>query len=305
MRSSPDLLQPRTGPPAWVQDAVAIVLLLALTFGPPAGTEFRAETPLEWVLVLVPIALIPLRRRWPLWVLGACVLMYCSLVLLGIVAPGVALASAIAMFGAANRVDRRAGVISMFVAVALVIAAGLLASLGSTFDPRTVQIVLGLAFAGAAGDATKFRREYLQAVTERRSAPRRRRMPRRGAPSATSACASPATCTTRSRTRSPSSASTPASRRPTSSRVPRRPAKRSARSAPPRARSSARSATCSPCSAPTTPEHRPRSPSSTGSTSSPRRSARRGSTSSCATTAIARASRHPSLASRTASCRRA
>ncbi|MBN9215050.1 MAG: hypothetical protein ABS62_00245 [Microbacterium sp. SCN 70-200] len=167
MRSSPDLLQPRTGPPAWVQDAFAIILMLALAFGPPTGTEFRAETPLEWVLVLVPIALIPARRRWPLWVLGACVLMYCALVLLGIVAPGVALAAAIAMFGAANRVDRRAGVISMFIGVALVIAAGLLASLGSTFDPRTVQIVLGLAFAGAAGDATKFRREYLQAVTER------------------------------------------------------------------------------------------------------------------------------------------
>lgn len=167
MTTSPELPRLRTGPPAWAQDVVAVVLMLALAFGSPAGTEFRAETPLEWALVLLPVVLVPWRRAWPLWILGACVLIYCVLVLFGIVAPGVALAVAIAMFGAANRVSRRTGIIAMFAAVVLVIAAGLLASLGGSFDPRTVQIVLGIAFAAASGDATKFRRDYLQAVTER------------------------------------------------------------------------------------------------------------------------------------------
>lgn len=163
----PDLPRLHPGPPAWVGDAFAVLLVVALAFAPLPGTEFRATTPLEWVLVLVPAVLIPLRRRWPLWILGACVAVYCALVVLGIVSPGATIATAVAMFGAANRVSRRTGFLAMVATILVIVATSLIVWQASGFDPRTVQIVLGIAFAGAAGDATKFRREYLQAVTER------------------------------------------------------------------------------------------------------------------------------------------
>lgn len=157
----------RTGPPAWVGDVVAVVVIVALAFVPMPGSEFRATTWFEWVLVLLPAVLIPLRRRWPLPILAACVVVYCTLLMLGVVSPGATVATAVAMFGAANRVSRRTGLIAIIATVVVIVVVSLLVWQVAGFDPRTIQIVLGIAFAGAAGDATKYRREYLQAVTER------------------------------------------------------------------------------------------------------------------------------------------
>ncbi|QCQ15710.1 sensor histidine kinase [Microbacterium sp. RG1] len=160
----PRLIPP---PPPWVRDLVAAALITAIALAPFPGGEFRASTPLTWVLVLLPAVLLPARRRWPLPTLAASTLIYCTLLFLGVVSAGAALGVGIAMFGAANRTSRRTTFIAVLAAELVVIGTSIIASLGSTFDPRTVQVALVIAFAGAVGDATKFRREYLQAMTER------------------------------------------------------------------------------------------------------------------------------------------
>lgn len=163
----PHLPRLHAWPPAWVGDTVAAVLVVALALAPMPSPELRAQTPLEWVLVLLPAPLMLVRRRWPLSILAACVAIYCVLVPLGVVSPGATIATAVAMFGAANRVPRRVGFVAMATTIGAIVVVSVIVWLISGFDPRTIQIVLGIAFAAAAGDATKFRREYLQAVTER------------------------------------------------------------------------------------------------------------------------------------------
>lgn len=162
-----DLPRLHPPPPAWLSDLVVAALIFALAFAPFPGGEFRASTPLTWTLVMLPAVLLPFRRRWPLVLLAAMTLVYCVLLLLGVLSGGAVLAVGVAMFGVANRVSRRTGLVSMIVAEAAVIGASLLSSIGTAFDPRIVQVVLVIAFAGAAGDASKFRREYVQAVTDR------------------------------------------------------------------------------------------------------------------------------------------
>ncbi|GAA5035046.1 sensor histidine kinase [Microbacterium fluvii] len=154
-------------PPAWVGDLIAVLLIVAIAFAPFPDDDFRATTPLTWILVLLPAGLVVLRRRWPIPVLAACVGVYAALMLLGVVSLGAGLALAVAAFGAANRVPRRTGLIAIAVVEAVVIGVSVLVSLRGGFDPRTVQVALAIAFAAAAGDATRSRREYLQAVIDR------------------------------------------------------------------------------------------------------------------------------------------
>jgi signal transduction histidine kinase len=157
---------PRPRPPVWVGDVVAAVLIIASAFIPFPNAEFRPGSPLAIALVVAPALLLPLRRRWPIPVLAAVVACYGAAAITGTLAPGVVIAAAVAMFGVAVRSARRTTLItavSTMVAVALL---SLLASIGS-FDPRTVQFAVMIAFAAAAGDGTRSRRAYIVAITER------------------------------------------------------------------------------------------------------------------------------------------
>lgn len=160
-----NLLIPR--PPAWVGDIVGALLVVGAAFVPFEIDEFRPDSPLAYMIVLLPAVLLPLRRRWPRTILAVFVLLFGAAALLGTVAPGVVLAVAIAMFGVAARSTLRVTLVSTALTVAAVIGLSLLAAVGSVFDPRTFQFAIVVAFAAAAGDASRFRREYIQAVTER------------------------------------------------------------------------------------------------------------------------------------------
>lgn len=169
MTSRPDPDPPRILPslPPWAGDVLAAILVVAAAVAPFPMAQLRPSSPLTWVLVLLPAALLPLRRRLPLGVLAACVAIYVVVIALGTVAPGVALAMVIAMFGVANRLARRTSLIAMGATVVVVVCSGLFAAAEGVFDPRTIQIALTILVAAAAGDATRSRREYLQAMTER------------------------------------------------------------------------------------------------------------------------------------------
>lgn len=169
MRSLDGDLQPwpHPRPPAWVGDVVAAMLVVAVAFLPFPWAEFRPSSPLAYAVVVLPAAILPLRRRWPVVVLAACLACYGAAALLGTVAPGVVLAAAIAMFGVATRSSRRETLVVASASIVAMIGLSLLASIGDVFDPRTFQFAVTIAFAAAAGDATRFRREFIRAVTER------------------------------------------------------------------------------------------------------------------------------------------
>ena len=154
-------------PPVWVGDILAALVIISIPFIPFPGHESVTENPFALAVMIAPAVLLPLRRRLPVVILGAVIALYGVAALVGTLAPGIIIASAIAMFGAANRLPRRASVIVTLCAIVAVGLLSLLAALGGVFDPRVLQFVIMVAFAAAAGDATRSRREYIDAVTER------------------------------------------------------------------------------------------------------------------------------------------
>jgi signal transduction histidine kinase len=71
------------------------------------------------------------------------------------------------MFGAANRLPRRAALITAFVTIGAIIVINVLASLSSLLDLRAFAVAVTVAFAAAAGDGARSWREYIGAITER------------------------------------------------------------------------------------------------------------------------------------------
>ncbi|MCI2956718.1 histidine kinase [Agromyces atrinae] len=151
----------------WIGDLVAAALIITAAAVPFPEAEFHPDGIAETLLVAAPAVILPFRRRWPIPVLAICLALYGIAAACVILSPGIVLATAIAMFGVANRSTRRVTLIVASSAVFAVVVLSLFASLGTVFDPRTFQFAIVIAFASAAGDATRSRREYIVAITER------------------------------------------------------------------------------------------------------------------------------------------
>jgi signal transduction histidine kinase len=150
---------------AWVGDGVAALVIVASAFAPfPIGNP---DDPFSRAIAILPALLLPARRRWPIPVLAACIALYGTSAVAGVLSPGIVIATAITSFGVANRSDRRTAVIVSAVAILTIVGLSLLATISSATDPRVVQFAVTIAFAAAAGDATRSRREYIAAITER------------------------------------------------------------------------------------------------------------------------------------------
>ncbi|NKY06212.1 sensor histidine kinase [Cellulomonas hominis] len=160
-------MPPAPAAPGWVGDAVAAALIVLVALVPLPAHEYQPGTWWEVLLVISPAAVLPLRRRWPLPVLAVTLALFGAASFAGVLSPGASLASAIAMFGVANRSTRRTTTITGAVAVVVVFLLCLPAVLGSVLDPRVFQFVLAVAFAAAAGDGARSRRAYVAAITER------------------------------------------------------------------------------------------------------------------------------------------
>ncbi|MBD8141723.1 sensor histidine kinase [Frigoribacterium sp. CFBP 13605] len=158
---------PRPRVPWWLGDTLAAVLVVGAAFAPFPVAGFRPTGGLAVAVVLAPVVLLPFRRRRPVPVLAAIVGLFGIAALLGTLAPGVVLATGIAVFAVAARTPRRRTIVVTVVTVLAVALLGLLGVGGRVVDLPVVQFTLLVAFAAAAGDASRSRREYIEAVTER------------------------------------------------------------------------------------------------------------------------------------------
>jgi signal transduction histidine kinase len=153
--------------PWWVIDGVFAVIIVAAPFAPEPWQDFRPTTPLGWILSFAPAVILPLRRKWPIPILGVLLAVYGAATFTGTLSIGAGLAVAVAMFRVGARVPRRRAIIVAAVAVPAIVALSLPIALTSVFEPRILQFGLFVALAGAIGDATRSRREYVEAIVER------------------------------------------------------------------------------------------------------------------------------------------
>ena len=153
--------------PPWIGDLVAAVFVLGPALAIYPGSAAQTGN-LVGVIAGVGSALaMLLRRRWPIPVLAACIALFGLAAFSGTIAPGLVLASAIAMFAVAARNDRRRTIIIAAVAAVTLVGLGLVSGIGGVFDPRTFQLAVTIAFAAAAGDAARSHRAFIEAITER------------------------------------------------------------------------------------------------------------------------------------------
>jgi hypothetical protein len=124
----------------WVDDAIAAVFVIGSAFVPFPETQFRPTDALTVALVIAPAAILPLRRRWPVPVLAACVALYGLAAFTAMLWPGIAIAIAIAMLGVGNRSPQRTTLITAMVTISAVILINVLAALASVLDPRVFAV---------------------------------------------------------------------------------------------------------------------------------------------------------------------
>lgn len=153
--------------PWWLTDVVLSLLVVAAAFAPERVSGFTPTTPLVWVLVLLPVLVLPFRRRWPRPALVVLLALFGAASLLGTLSLGIGVAISAAVYCVVTTSTRRNGFIAAAIAVAMVIMLSLPAAVGSVFEPRVLQFGFFIVIAAAAGDAARSRRAYVQAITER------------------------------------------------------------------------------------------------------------------------------------------
>ena len=158
---------PRPRIPDWLRDIVVAAVVIGLSFAADPRQEYVPPGPVAIGAAILAAALLPLRRRWPIPLVGVAVALYAAVALFEhALSTGLEIAIAIAVFGVSNRRELRTGV----TVTILAIVAGLLATFlvtGTLLDPRVPQLIFVIAFCGAAGDATRMHRGYIAAITER------------------------------------------------------------------------------------------------------------------------------------------
>lgn len=162
-----------TGSAARVRDvaAIAVVVLFAVLPFPEEG--FRA-TGLPLVVALLPVLVLPCRRRRPFVALAVSVLCLVVVALTGVLAPGTLIAVAITAFSVADLSRRTVAVGSVAAAATVVFFVAAVPLDGDLLDPRALQLVMLVVLGGTLGDAARSRRdaarsrrEALAAATER------------------------------------------------------------------------------------------------------------------------------------------
>ena len=144
--------------------AVAIVVLFAVL--PFPQEDFRARGILV-IAALLPAAALPFRRRWPLASLAIGLACAVGLAIAGIVSPSALIAVAVSAFAVANLRGRLVGSLALGTTALIVFVSNGIALHGDFMDARALQFLLLIVLAGALGDATRSRREYAAAMTER------------------------------------------------------------------------------------------------------------------------------------------
>ncbi|MBT2494039.1 sensor histidine kinase [Microbacterium sp. ISL-59] len=155
---------PRIAAP--LADVIAVAVVVVFAVSPFPDEAFRAT---GWLLVvaLVPAVAMLFRRRLPLVVLAVSLLCAVVLAFAGVLSPSALIAMAISAFAVVDRRGRFVGIVAVSAATAIVFFVNAIPLAGDLFDPRALQFVFIIALAGALGDATRSRREFVSAMTER------------------------------------------------------------------------------------------------------------------------------------------
>ena len=149
-----------------IGDAIAVVVVVLFAVSPFPDEAFRASG--WWLVVaLVPAAAMPFRRRLPLVVLAVSLGCAVSLAFAGVLSPSGLISVAISAFAVVDRRGRLVGITTVSATTAIVFFSNAIPLDGDLFDPRALQFILIIALAGALGDATRSRREFVSAMTER------------------------------------------------------------------------------------------------------------------------------------------
>ncbi|MFE4196501.1 sensor histidine kinase [Paenarthrobacter sp. NPDC056912] len=149
-----------------MSDVIAIAVVVLFAVIPFPDELFRVQGP-AIVAALLPVAVMPLRRRWPVAALGVSLACTAGLAISGVLAPGTLLAVAISAFSVADRTRRVVGVPAVAAGALVVFSVSAVPLNGELFDSRALQFLSFIVLAGALGDAARSRREYIAAVTER------------------------------------------------------------------------------------------------------------------------------------------
>ncbi|MFK0401092.1 histidine kinase [Microbacterium sp. NPDC090225] len=158
---------PRPRMPVWLPDVLVSIVVLVFALAPTPIPDFRPTSVPSLVLVLLPLLLVPWRRRWPLLTLAALLVNFGAAAATGILSPGIGIAIGLAMYQVTLRTTRRRALLIAACAVVAVMLLSLLSAIGSVYDPRAFQFGLIVALSTALGDAARSRRDYISAITER------------------------------------------------------------------------------------------------------------------------------------------
>jgi signal transduction histidine kinase len=164
----PALAGRRTALPGWIVDLAIGVALVASAFIPFENISHLHDAPLAVALFILAGGSLFVRRRWPLPVLSACLVIFGIAAAAGIfVTPIFTVPVAIAMFTVAAHSNRRRTIVIAAVAAFAVTLLSQLVVAAPFTDPRSIIFTLIVVIAAAAGDASKSRRDYLAAMTDR------------------------------------------------------------------------------------------------------------------------------------------
>ncbi|MDQ1581961.1 MAG: hypothetical protein QOF36_15, partial [Microbacteriaceae bacterium] len=155
--------------PAWASDVITGAILLLAAFAPsPDDVTGVSTNPVITVVSLVAVALIlPLRRRFPLGILAVCIVVAVLAPVWAASTVGFLIATAIAMYRVALITNRRTTVTAAAIAIAILVGGIALTGTVGWQYARLIQPAALLAVAAAIGDATRNRRAYIDAITER------------------------------------------------------------------------------------------------------------------------------------------
>lgn len=141
--------------------------------GPPGsgpGDSFDAglDSPAATLaLLLIPAALMFLRRRWPIPVLAVTAAGFVVAVVFGLPSLGVGIAATIAAYAFAFRARRIVVLAVTCAATALVVVLSFATTGWESLDSRVFQVGAALAIAAALGDSARSRQEYLVQAEDR------------------------------------------------------------------------------------------------------------------------------------------
>lgn len=135
---------------------------------PPGGPSGAGGSLLATVLlVLVPAALMPLRRRWPVPVFALALATFIIAVVLDQPSLGPGIATTIAAYAFAYRTPRRLALSVMAAAAGAVVVLAFAHTGWDSLDSRVFQIGAALAIAAALGDSARSRQELLTHAEDR------------------------------------------------------------------------------------------------------------------------------------------